>query len=81
MKYPPDSPDFLSADGLSWGGALPFGPRKSALVGRRDVIFLLRDESLPSTCAEPGISVENNRCAALMAKLLAKAALAVQRTP
>jgi hypothetical protein len=28
---------------------------------------------------EPGISVERNRCAALMAKLLAKAALAAQR--
>jgi len=25
MKYPPDSPDFLSAEGLSQGGVLPFG--------------------------------------------------------
>jgi len=55
-------------------------PRKSALVGRRDVIFLLQDELVPSTGAEPGISLESNRCAALMTKLLAKADLAAQRT-
>jgi hypothetical protein len=33
----------------------------------------------PSTGAEPGISVERNRCAALMAKRLAKAVLAARR--
>jgi len=52
-----------------------FRPRKSSLAGRRDVIFLLQDESRPSTGAEPGISVESNRCSFLTAKPLAKAAL------
>lgn len=79
MKYPPDSQDFLSADGLSWGGNA-FGPRKSALVGRRYVIFLLQ-EPLPSACAEPGISVENNSGAVVMATQLATTGLAARRTP
>jgi hypothetical protein len=69
----------LSAKALS-RGSWPSSTNESRLW-RDGVTSLLQDESLPSTGAEPGISVESNRCAALMAKLLAKAALAAQRTP
>jgi hypothetical protein len=37
-----------------------FRSGKSTLVGQRDVIFLLLDESFPCACAEPGSSIENN---------------------
>jgi hypothetical protein len=62
---------------------LPLGPesRRWRDGVTCDVIFLLRDEPRHSTGAKPGVSGMNNRCAALMAKLLAQAALAARRTP
>jgi hypothetical protein len=80
MKYLPDKPGFRLP--LVFRGAAHYlCARESALVGRRYVIFARRHEPRPSTGGELGISVENNSCAALMAKVLAKGALAARRTP